>query len=346
MMWGPDGSLYYPSTLSPWCRQRLGWVEPYVVTTSGEYPLMTAQYSGDVARINLSEGEYLLIENRQKRFMDAILPGDGGLLIWHIDENMGSSWMSRPGWPLQDGWPGNGNHYTIALLSPDTRYDMEREANFGDADDFWTSGMSLGPGPGEQEARVGQVSMYPNTDSYSGGNIETTDIRIWAISDLGDYMTFRVEIPGSPWVSAFSQPTPTDEPTWNPTTSPTELPTDAPSKSPTGTPTKSPTFSPTVSPTARPTASPTANPTKQPTASPTAAPTLAPTPSPSATPTSSAKPSSSPTVSSAPSEPPTDSPTRSPTDSPTPAPVAGPYDYETQKKTVIRRPFDYYFNNR
>lgn len=116
-MWGPDGSQHYPGLASAWCRTQLGWVEPTLITASGKYTIGAAQDSGDVYRIDLSPpGEYLLIENRQRKYLDAMMPGTGGLLIWHIDDKMITDWMSRPGWPEQDGWPGNGNHYQIALL--------------------------------------------------------------------------------------------------------------------------------------------------------------------------------------------------------------------------------------
>lgn len=329
MMWGPDGSLYYPSTLSPWCREHLGWVTPQRITTSGEYGIITAQYPSATRepayRIDLSPDgkEYLLIENRQKRFMDAILPGDGGLLIWHIDDNMGTAWMSRPGWPLQDQWPGNGNHYTVALLSPDTRYDLERDANYGDEDDFWVNGFSLEPGPGANEAQVSQLRMYPNTDSYGRGIIKRTDIRIYDISEPGDYMTFKVEIPGTSYVplpDRFSvDDEPTDPPTESPTFGPTESPTDPP-------PTESPTDSPTRSPSDPPTRGPTDPPTRPPTDVPTVSPTF------------SSMPSTTP--SREPSEKPSSTPSNTPTDAP-----QGPYAYE-EKKNVIRRPFEYYFPNR
>jgi hypothetical protein len=76
-MWGLDGSLYYPGTLSPWCHLQLGWVSTTPITSSREYEITTAQYSGDVYRIDLAQDEYLLIENRQQNLLDAILPGQG-----------------------------------------------------------------------------------------------------------------------------------------------------------------------------------------------------------------------------------------------------------------------------
>jgi hypothetical protein len=144
--------------------------------------------SGDVYRIDVGfpDGEYLLIENHQN------------LLIWQIDDNMFTDWQSAPGWPLQGGWPGNGNHYQVALLSPDKRYDTERGANYGDDGDCWTKGNTLGPGPARETVDPNQVSMYPNTDSYRGGVIKNTGIRIFDISEVGEVMSFRVAIPGCP----------------------------------------------------------------------------------------------------------------------------------------------------
>jgi len=162
-MWGPDGSLYYPGSAAPWCRILLDWVTPTKITSSGEYKIEASQLSGDVYRIDLSPGVYLLIENRQKLFLDEKMPGDGGILIWHIDDNMLTDWMARPGWPSQDGWPGNGNHYQLALLSPDGGYDTEQGKNYGDQYDYWTKGMSLEPGPGRRNAVENEFDMYPNT---------------------------------------------------------------------------------------------------------------------------------------------------------------------------------------
>jgi hypothetical protein len=235
MMWGADGSLKYPATTSPWCRRKLGWVEPTRITASGSYSLGN-QLSGDVYRIDVGfpDGEYLLIENREKKYMDSIMPGEGGLLIWHIDDNMVDNWQSAPGWPLQEGWPGNGNHYQIALLSHDG-FDMEKGDNYGDDGYCWNKTHTLGPGPARQTVDPNQVSMYPNTDSYSGGVIKNTGIRIYDISDVGEVMSFRVEIPGSvlaptplPMPRRPSTPLPTLTPTSSPTPSPTQWPTQWP----------------------------------------------------------------------------------------------------------------------
>jgi M6 family metalloprotease-like protein len=258
MCWGVDGTLRYPATMGPWCRHFLGWVQPTRITTSGMYQIGTSQLYPDAYRIDVGfpDGEYLLIENRQKIYMDAIMPGEGGLLIWHIDDSKETDWQSAPGWPLQVGWPGNDNHYQIALLSPDGSYDIETGENYGDYFDCWTNGTSLEPGPGRQTAESDQLYMYPNTDAYSGGDIQSTGVRIYDISELGEIMSFRVEMPGSVPSPAPSPiaPSPTRTPTVASTKSPSTSSSSPGPSSPAGSSTADPTLSllsPTVSPTER-----------------------------------------------------------------------------------------------
>ena len=332
MMWGADGSQLYPATLNPWCRQRVGWLEPTTITKSGTYTLRTTQLYAEAYRIDAGfpEGEYLLIENRQKIELDEKMFGDGGILIWHIDENA-TDFMSTPGWPGLDGWPGNGKHYAVALLSPDGRYDMETGSNWGDYSDFWANGTALEPGPARQVAVASEYDMYPNTDSYSQGIIKKTGIRLFDFSVIGETMSFQVEIPGS---ALPPSPSPTKSPTLPPSPSPTKVPTFPPSRSPTTSPTASPTKAPTLPPSPLPTSFPT---TRAPTVAPTIAPSLSPTRSPS-----TKAPTVAPTV--APSTPlPTVSPTtRAPTMTPTvlvpPAPTISPVKPPTESPTVAPTP--------
>ena len=100
--------------------------------------------------------EYLLIENRQQISFDSWI-WDNGLLIYHIDDN--ADGMSNPGYPGQEGWPQNDNHYQVAVLPKDGKYDLERNVNAGDAGDMWLPGDVLGPGMGS--------TVFPNTDSVS-----------------------------------------------------------------------------------------------------------------------------------------------------------------------------------
>lgn len=66
--WGFDYSQYHPPHMSAWSKYKLGWVSPTIVNTSGNYSLSQACDNPDMIMINVGypNGEYLLIENRQR----------------------------------------------------------------------------------------------------------------------------------------------------------------------------------------------------------------------------------------------------------------------------------------
>lgn len=312
-------SQTHPNNMSPWCKMQSGWLEPIEITQDGEYIIEASALSPSVfiIRDKFPDDEYILIENRQPIGWDTYLWG-GGLLIWHIDDNANKN--SQRGYPGMFGWPGNGNHYQVAVVQGDRNYDLEKGNNNGDMWDFWTAGQELSPGPFEYEAT--DYSQYPNTNSYMFGSIWPTGIRIYDISESDTVMTFKVQglspaEPPTPNPSWSPTPPPTRLPTWSPSDLPTKKPTPVPSTQvPTvassGTPSGIPT---TVAPTSLP---PSAAPSQRPSfpPPPTDAPvTPAPVTSP-VTPLPTKEPTESPSV------PPTESPSESPTDTPTLEPTA------------------------
>jgi len=167
----------YPGSVSPWTKMQMNWLEPIEITQDGEYSIQTSQNKPEVyiIRANYPDGEYLVVENRQRVEYDNKLVSTGGLLIYKVDEN--KKLMDEAGFPGQSGWPANRKHYEVALLQADGKYDLERSQNHGDVGDVWVEGMTLGPhGTGSQD--------FPNTDSYSG-NIYETGITITDISAPG-----------------------------------------------------------------------------------------------------------------------------------------------------------------
>lgn len=197
--------------LSAFTKVFADWVIPIVITEDGDYVARSSNEIGDIFRIDsgFSEDEYLLIENRAQSGYDANMPG-GGILIYHVDENIEK--QKNPGFPGQEGWPQNGNHYKVALLQADGKYELEQLINNGDAGDYWVKDQSIGPSNG--------ANIYPNTDSYQGGVIVPTNIRITILSDPGPTMKFRVEGLGglTAPVSAPTAPSPvvTAQPTSTP----------------------------------------------------------------------------------------------------------------------------------
>lgn len=267
--WGFDGSQYYPPHLSAWSKLRLGWVEA-VRPTQGTN-LVEASEILDPTHPQLyiidegfPSGEYLLVENRQRIGFDRRMP-QGGLVIYHIDEQAG---LHQEGFPGQVGWPENGNHYRVAVLAADGLYQLEsNQFNRGDGGDVY---QALGPSNWLAPCMTEGACQHPNTDSYQGGVIVPSNVYITGISNSASVMSFQFSILSGE----------TSEPTGSPTTSPTWEPTNFPTTSPSSSPSSSPSASPTVMPTLVPT-------TQAPTVAPSPLPsTLAPTPRPTVVPLS------------------------------------------------------------
>ncbi|WP_139487953.1 M6 family metalloprotease domain-containing protein [Brevibacillus dissolubilis] len=85
-----------PAHLDAWSKQLLGFVNPTVITSEGNYTYTLNAFPGVYNTIRINAGtassEYFLLENRQFDGYDAGLTrsvtGSGGIAIWHIDESM------------------------------------------------------------------------------------------------------------------------------------------------------------------------------------------------------------------------------------------------------------------
>ena len=223
---GPRGDSSLPGSMSPFSRELCGWIEPTEIKTNGVYRIRASNLFPDayVIKSGFPDNEFLLIENRQPIEFDGLLFGNGGLLIYHVDND--KNLQQDRGYPGQFGWPTNGNHYRVALLQADGQYHLEQGVNNGDLGDIWTQGMTLGPGNGR---------IFPNTDSYQNRQITRTGILISEISASGLNMTFRVSGIND---GGITDPTPksTDSPVAfqaePPSPSPTMLPNWPPSPVP------------------------------------------------------------------------------------------------------------------
>jgi M6 family metalloprotease-like protein len=178
--WDFNGSQLCPPHFSPWSKVFLNWYSPTVISDPGQYTINQAETNPEVYQIeaNYPNGEYLMIENRQNAGFDCSIP-QGGLLIWHIDNDASDT---AEGYPGQPNWPNNGNHYRVAVLAADGNYDLEKGNNRGDGGDVHRGGAvdAITTGPGG----------HPNTDAYQNGNIINTGHTISNISASGPSMTF------------------------------------------------------------------------------------------------------------------------------------------------------------
>lgn len=176
--WGFDGSQLYPPHFCAFSKISLGWLTPTVIT-DGTYSAPQVETNPTVFKVvgGYPVGEYLLIENRQPAGFETAIP-QGGLAIWHIDENKLDN--NDEGYPGQPGWPGNNRHYRVALLQADGNYNLEKNHNRGDSGDVYHAGA----------VAVIDNGTVPSTDAYQNGIILDTGNSISGISSAGSSMAF------------------------------------------------------------------------------------------------------------------------------------------------------------
>jgi len=110
--------------------------------------------------------EFYLIENRQRVGRDSDLP-DQGLAIWHVDtEGDNSNQQQTP-----------ELHYLVTLVQADGRWDLENDANSGDATDLYAAPDYTACTP----------ETYPNTDWWDGSE---SGLAFTNIGPSGMTMTF------------------------------------------------------------------------------------------------------------------------------------------------------------
>jgi M6 family metalloprotease-like protein len=164
--WGFDGSQLHPPHPCAWARIQLGWAEA-VTIVPGCHALPPVATSSAIYRVDRGypSGEYLLLENRQPLGFESDM-GQGGLAIWHIDERKNDN--DEEGYPGQSGWPGNNQHYRVALLQADGRFDLECGRNRGDAGDLYVPAMRSALGS----------DTVPNSNAYQNGQVVSAGNRI------------------------------------------------------------------------------------------------------------------------------------------------------------------------
>lgn len=179
-MWGWKNDQYYPPIMSCWTKVQAGWIQPIEIEKSGSYSLPAAAEYPMCFKISkgFPDKEYLLVENRYATSYDIMMPGQGGLAIWHVDEKAN---LNVEGHPDQNNYPENGKHYKVSLLQADGEFNLEKKVNRGDYGDLYREG-----------GRVRSSGTYPNTQSYQHGEVSDTNIEISNISAPGTLMSFKV----------------------------------------------------------------------------------------------------------------------------------------------------------
>lgn len=171
--YGADGAHEdYPSNFSAWCKERMGWVTPIVVTSYAKgQAIHNVEDFPEIFKIwklGVPAQEYFLIENRQRVKSDKYLLNTG-LLIYHVDNSRTNN--------------TDENHYLVDLRQADGNRDLNRNANRGDAGDPFPGSTNNHTFDGNTNPKS---SDYSNAATYVGArNISSSDLTMTADLDVG-----------------------------------------------------------------------------------------------------------------------------------------------------------------
>jgi M6 family metalloprotease-like protein len=215
-------SGFSPVHMDAWSKYYLGFINPTVITREvlgSNAQTITLQSAAQLPNrkgiytvpnyykivVPGSNGkEYFLLENRQQIGYDKGLAYtvDGnnlhGLVVYHVDETVLMRNFNRPNEAANWDWNNRGanyqdsstgeNHYGIAVVQADGKWDMEKYVNDGDSGDAF-------PGTGKVTALTPNVKSSINTTSYYMWGTDSrsyTGITIDNIVEKNGVITARV----------------------------------------------------------------------------------------------------------------------------------------------------------
>lgn len=160
------GNNLNPVQIGAYLKNEAGWSTSLTTISPGTTASLNAA-NNEFYIHKKSATEYFIIENRQKTGRDSFLP-DAGLAIWHVDETASNSNEQMTA----------AQHYECSLEQADNKFDLEHNANAGDANDLFGA-----PGTTQFNDSTG-----PNSKWWDGSN---SDLRIAEISAPAAIMTFK-----------------------------------------------------------------------------------------------------------------------------------------------------------
>jgi hypothetical protein len=193
--WGcGDGSTrgvsFGPTHLSPWSKDRLGWIEWIDVDDAfdEDFVLGPAQQSRQALRVPLDDDdtEFLVFEYRPQTSFDANLPSSG-VLMYHWD----LEGVRRPD-------RGSTRPYQFAMVEADGRTDLQVTAlnggNRGEASDAWGQQgasqvfLNSETSPGTRrhaESAPSRVTVHSIVTAGGEARVRLTNSRVPGIADVG-----------------------------------------------------------------------------------------------------------------------------------------------------------------
>jgi len=160
-----------PSHFTAWSKYHLGWLSPVdIPSNQTDVDIPAIEWNPVGYRLwknGLVGNQYFIIENRQKMGFDTGLPGSG-LLIWHIDETVGSN--------------NNDWHPKVFLEQADGHFDLQNDINGGDAGD---------PYPNSGNSPNFTDKTVPDSKAY---NMTSSQVAAWNISPSDSIMTADFDV--------------------------------------------------------------------------------------------------------------------------------------------------------
>jgi immune inhibitor A len=167
--WNNGGNT--PAHPTAWCKAKVGWVNPTVVHNAAvAATIKPYATTAQVYKLPLGDAdskEYFLLSNRRKEDFDQHLPGEG-LVIEHVDDNRTNN--------------TDEDHYLVDIEQCDGRFDLNKNANKGDAGDAWPC-----------NGKAFSAGSTPNTLAYDGTDHQ---ISVSNIQQSGDDITADISVGG------------------------------------------------------------------------------------------------------------------------------------------------------
>lgn len=197
-----------PAHINMYEKIRLGWVEPQILNTTGNYsmvnsaenPIAYIYQKGTTYKTFTSlddiEGEFYILENKQKKGFDRALINynvynepyfNGGLLIYRAHPDAKSTWYINSSYPQK--------LYPICASSSN-QFPSQVVSSYGDID-----GVGCVFGNGYNKFTDEGTPSAKTILSYTGGSVSTssnTEKPITEISNSNDIVTFKFENPNLP----------------------------------------------------------------------------------------------------------------------------------------------------
>lgn len=165
---GQANSAIMPGNVGAYTKYFMGWVDPIEITQDGVYDIRPSYTHEDIYLIrpeSYDPFEYLLIENRQKLGWDLDFWGDGGIVIWHVDDSVRSNNLAV-------------GETRVRIVQRDGNYDLESGLSKGDETDLFVDG--------------GEVNDSGDPNLISVANGSPSGIRIYDFSPAQSTAQFTI----------------------------------------------------------------------------------------------------------------------------------------------------------